>query len=49
MKPSKKPKYKFNVKKFVAQAEAKHKQEKDWSVEDLYKEQLRSKSRFKRR
>jgi hypothetical protein len=47
MRPYKKPKYKLDVHKFEAQAI--EKKEKDLSFEELYKEQLFSKIRKKRR
>jgi len=46
MKPSKKPKYKFDIRKLGASIE---KKDKDWTPEELYKEQLRSKSKHRKR
>lgn len=47
MKPTKKPKYKLDVRKFDVPAI--EKKEKDLSLEELYKQQLISKMRMKRR
>ncbi|MFH1359516.1 MAG: hypothetical protein ABIJ41_00570 [Candidatus Omnitrophota bacterium] len=43
MKPSKKPKYRLDPKKFEPTAE-KQKKEKDWSGSDIFDEIKRSKS-----
>jgi len=47
MRPSKKPKYKLDARKFDVPAI--EKKEKDLSVEDLYRERLISKMRMRRR
>lgn len=47
MRPSKKPKYKLDVRKFDVGAI--EKKEKDLSLKELYKEQLFSKIRKRRR
>lgn len=47
MRPTKKPKYKLDVRKF--DIGALEKKEKDLSFEELYKEQLFSKIRKRRR
>lgn len=47
MKPHKKPKYKLDVRKF--DIDSIEKKEKDLRVEELYKQQLMSKIRMKRR
>lgn len=47
MRPSKKPKYKLDPKKFEEIRENKDKKEKDWSASDLYHEMLREKSRYR--
>ncbi len=45
---NKKPKYKLDPKKFVAQEEVKKKNKEDtWSESGLYEEMLRSKSRHR--
>lgn len=50
MRPSRKPKYKLDVRKFdVDKIEKSEKKEKAFSLEDLYKEQLISKMRKRRR
>ena len=47
MRPSKKPKYQLDPKKFEAELEQKKKKEDDWSESELYQEMLRSKSRHR--
>jgi len=49
MRPYKKPKYKLDIKKLTAAAESKRKKDEDWTPAELYKEQLRSKSRYRKR
>ena len=45
-RPSKKPKYKLDPKKFESEPEKQNK-EKDWSGDDIFKEMLREKSRHR--
>ena len=45
-RPSKKPKYKLDPKKFESEPE-KQKKEQDWSGDDIFKEMLREKSRHR--
>jgi len=47
MKPSRKPKYKLDPKKFEP-AQEKKKKESDWSGEDIFGEIARSKTRGRR-
>ena len=49
MRHYKKPKYKLDIKKLSAAAESKIKKEEDWTPEELYREQLRSKSKYRKR
>ena len=49
MRPSKKPKYKLDPKKFEEKSVEKKKKEDGWSESELYNEMLRSKSRFRHR
>lgn len=49
MKPYKKPKYKFDVDKLTAESKDRIEKEKDWTAEELYKESLREKSRYRRK
>ena len=46
-RPSKKPKYKLDAKKFVDQENQTKEKKNDWSESGLYEEMLRSKSRHR--
>ena len=48
MRPYKKPKYKLDVRKFDTYKVEK-KEKNDFSIQELYREQLASKMRFRRR
>jgi hypothetical protein len=48
VRPYKKPKYKLDVRKFDTDKVEK-KEKKDFSIQELYREQLASKMRFRRR
>ena len=46
-RPSKKPKYKLDPKKFIDQETQAKEKKNDWNESDLYQEMLRSKSRHR--
>lgn len=49
MRPSKKPKYQLDVKKYETQHEQTKKKESDWAQEEIFNEALKSKLRHKHR